>query len=346
MPNIDHLPFSSCDESESEASSENENISSSNHSDTDSCTSDIFCLPDIEDVEFESFSASQSEPLYHNSPVNTIQAVAMLFSWFSAFSGVSKEALSRLLYLLNNFILPTGNRLPTNYSSAHDLIKSFLAPVEEYHCCVNDCVIFRGVNKDCSQCPECSEDRYFQGAKIPRKRYKYLPLSSRILQLFRNPKTSQLLQSHTCEETIEVADIHQTETWRQRYSQEGVFKGDPRALSLAICGDGTNPFSKEKCQYSMWPIVTSILNLPARLRRQCGFLQLVGIIPGKSEPKKLDPYLELLVDELLELNGLQVFDGYQNNWFKLQVDIFLHVLDYPGQNKMFHCQGERWLYSA
>ena len=66
---------------------------------------------------------------------------------------------------------------------------------------------------------------------------------------------------------------------------------------------------------------------------------LAGIIPGKSEPQNLDPYIEILVDELCSLNGLEFFDGYHEK-FLLNVDILLHVLDYPGQNKVFHCHGK------
>lgn len=101
--------------------------------------------------------------------------------------------------------------------------------------------------------------------------------------------------------------------------------------------------SKEKCIYSMWPIVVSFLNLPSHLRWLPGFLQLVGVIPGRSESKNTDSYLDILVDELSELNGSMVFDAYQNTMFSLKADIFLHILDYPGQNKVFHCNGECYL---
>ena len=79
-----------------------------------------------------------------------------------------------------------------------------------------------------------------------------------------------------------------------------MFHGDGRGLSLALCTDGTNPYSKEKNAYSMWPIMVSFLNLPSNLRRIAGFLQLVGIIPGRSEPKNTDPYMQVLVDDLKE----------------------------------------------
>lgn len=90
----------------------------------------------------------------------------------------------------------------------------------------------------------------------------------------------------------------------------------------------------------MWPIMVSFLNLPSNLRRVAGFLQLVGIIPGRSEAKNTDPYMQVLVDDLKSMNGTKMCDAHQQNWFSLQVELLLHILDYPGQNKLFHCHGE------
>ena len=205
--------------------------------------------------------------------------------------------------------------------------------------CVNDCIIYRGANKDCTHCPQCGESRF--SGQTPRKRFKYLPLGPRIRRYFSNARTSQLLQNHaTTPDPEDIHDIHHTEVWKKWYSHNGIFSGDSRGLALGVCIDGTNPFAKEKNSCSMSPITVSFLNLPPSLRRLHGYLQLVGIIPGKSEPKNTDPYLSILVDELIELNGSVVFDGYQNSTFLLQVALLLQVLDYPGQTKVFHCHGE------
>lgn len=298
----------------------------------------------IEDVQF-SDDTFDTQPLHPGSTLSVLATLAILFSWFTAFPGVSKEALSQLLSILHHFILPAGNQLPSSYATAFGLIKSLLVSEEDYHCCINDCVIFRGVNKDDTHCPKCNEARYVQGKDIPRKRFKYLPLMPRLQRLFSIACISQLLQNHslTTNEVLptKVSDIHQTETWRKWYSPEGPFAGDARGISLAICADGTAPFSKEKISYSMWPLVVSILNLPTHLRRLPGFLQLIGIIPGKAEPKNIDPYVEIFVEELKQLNEskIPVFDAFQKKNFLLKADIFLHVTDYPGQNKLFHCNG-------
>ena len=104
-----------------------------------------------------------------------------IFTWFTTYPGISKEAFGQLLHILHNFLLPIGNVLPATYAEARTVVKPMLVPVEEYHCCVNDCVVFRGVLKNETQCPLCGEARFTSG-HIPRKRFKYIPLGPRIKQ--------------------------------------------------------------------------------------------------------------------------------------------------------------------
>ena len=281
--------------------------------------------------------------MFPGSPLSVNQALGILFAWFGAFPGISKEALGQLLFLLHHYLLPSGNKIPSSYAAASSATKSMLNPVQDYHCCINDCIIFRGSTDGLETCPVCNEPRYAPGTKVPRKKFRYLPLSPRLHRLFGSAHTSQLLQSHNaCGEKKSIGrvmDIHQTQLWNNLYSSDGVYHGDPRGISLGICADGLNPFSRERVNYSMWPIVLSILNLPRHLRNLPGSLLLSGIIPGKKEPKSVDPYLDLLVEELIEVNGMRCWDSHRNEEFHLQATIQLHVLDYPGQNKVFHCQG-------
>ena len=281
-----------------------------------------------------------SPQLFAGSSLNVLGSLAILFSWFSAFPGISKQALNQLFHILHYFILPPGNSLPATYAAALSIIQPLLSPKREYHCCPNDCIIYRGPHADDTHCHVCGEERYLEKS-IPKKRFKYLPLISRVERYFKNKTISKLFQDHIYQPaTADVHDIHQTSTWKEWYGENGIFHGDSRGLALALCTDGTNPFAKEKNSYSMWPIMITFLNLPSSLRRSAGFLQLVGIIPGKHEPKNTDTYLQVLVDELRDMNGTRMYDAYRQCWFELRVELLLHILDYPGQNKVLHCNGE------
>ncbi len=161
--------------------------------------------------------------------------------------------------------------------------------------------------------------------------------------MFGNKIVAKMLQCHVelmNKQEKKVSDIHQSNEWRSLYGVSGYFNGDSRGISLSLCTDGMNPFAKEKCTYSMWPIQIGCLNLPRRTRYKAGSLFLAGIIPGRKEPKNIDPYLDILVDELITINGSKLYDAYRNEDFSLKVKVVLNVFDYPGQNKVFHCQGK------
>lgn len=255
-------------------------------------------------------------------------------------------AFSHLLTVLHVFLLPAGNVLPTSYASALKHLKPFLSPIKEYHCCVNDCVMFRnssaGEYEKLLKCPICDEPRFMLNDTTPRKKFKYISVATRLQWYFANTSTSKMLQMHSecvsdCCEI--VTNIHQSKAWHEWYNQSGVFQGESRSISFALCTDGLNPFSNEKTRYSMWPMFLVPLNMPQSVRMKSGSMFLAGIIPGPKEPKNMDPYIDVLVDDILDLEKLVVYDEYRKEHFTLKGNILLHVLDYPGQTKLFKSQG-------
>lgn len=290
------------------------------------------------------FSADDDK-LFPGAKVSTLQAVTMLVSWFSMFPGISKEAFNKLLYLLHTFVLPDGNLLPSSYYHAIKKIKPYLSPVKEYHCCTNDCVIYRdsqnGNFEQLTRCPVCGEDRFCENGK-PRKVFKYMSIITRIKRLFSDATTSELLQGHFNPSTPSrsaVANIHESNAWHDWYKEDGLFHGDTRSICFAFCTDGLNPFAQHKNNYSMWPMFLIPLNLPQHIRSKSGAMMLTGIIPGPHEPGNIQPYLDLVVDDLTRLNEIKVYDAFRKEEFKIQASIQLFVCDYPGQNKVFETQG-------
>ena len=148
---------------------------------------------------------------------------------------------------------------------------------------------------------------------------------------------TKLLQTHLQPQSELVDVLHKSKAWRSLHGEGGMFDEDQRALSLGFCTDGLNPFAHHSISYSMWPITLTLLNLPRKLRMKFGSLLLVGIIPGPSEPKSIDTYL---VDDLIKISGSEILGAYKGENFILKQDIVLHILDYPGQNKVFRCHGE------
>ena len=106
-----------------------------------------------------------------------------------------------------------------------------------------------------------------------------------------------------------------------------------------MCVDGVNPFSVQRVSYSMWPIMLTILNLPRHVRNTFSNFALAGIIPsnGTGEPKHIAPFLDIIVDELLLLSSLSMYDAYRDAPFSFKA--LNYVLDYPGLAKVFSMTG-------
>ena len=84
----------------------------------------------------------------------------------------------------------------------------------------------------------------------------------------------------------------------------------------------------------------NILNFPYYIWSKAESLLLVGIIPGRKEPKKTDLYLEVIVDNIHYISGQTIYDSLKDEYFVIKANIILYVLDYPGHNKIFHCNGK------
>ena len=136
-------------------------------------------------------------------------------------------------------------------------------------------------------------------------------------------------------------DIHHSPAWVNAYLPNGVFQGDHRGIALVLCTDGVNPFSHLRVSYSMRPIMLTLLNLPRHMRHGFNNILLVGIVPGngRKEPKDINPYLEIVVDELLQLSTMTLFDSYQKAPFQLKIEVLSRILDYPGIEKVLSVTG-------
>lgn len=287
------------------------------------------------------YNEDLSAPLYSGAEITVMDAVVKHLAWFSEHPGLSKEAFSDILKMQHYEILPSGNRLPASYSDAMKLVEPFLIQPIIFHACPNDCIVFRGDYIALDTCTVCGASRY-DDTGSPAKRFTYLPVGPRLVRLFGTPNLAKIVQAHGLNNSSEIMyDIHDSPTWKMAYSSDGEFASECRSISFAFNTDGVNPYSQNRVTYSMWPIILTVLNLPRNIRYDFGNFWLVGTIPGNGtkEPKSLDPYLSILVDELLSITNKEVFDAYVCAPFKMKVDILLYILDYPAIGKVFNVMG-------
>lgn len=176
---------------------------------------------------------------------------------FSEHPGISKQALSDVIFMQHNRILPPGNILPVSYEAALKLIEPYLIDSIIFHSCPNDCIVFRGEYAELEACPICHSSRFLMD-NIPAKRFTYLPIGPILEYLFGTTSLSKIVQSHAPRTDTCMYDIHDSPSWKDAYSATGQFRGDKRGIGFALCTDGVNPFSSNKVTYSMWPIVVNV----------------------------------------------------------------------------------------
>ena len=113
--------------------------------------------------------------------------------------------------------------------------------------------------------------------------------------------------------------------------------------------NGVNPNKNMVCQKSMWPVLLTWITLPQSMRQLLGSMLLMGNIPSEkkgSEPKSLDPYLSVLVDELLSLTEFPVYDSYCSAPVKVKVALIQYFCDIPAHSKVMHLSGHNGLRSC
>lgn len=277
-----------------------------------------------------------NQPLYDGENITLLQALAKYFEWFTAHPGTSKKALSS--------ILPKNNLLPNSYASARKLLDPFLIKTQVYQACPNDCILFRNQYAENITCPKFHANRY-RSEKHSVKKFVYLPIGPRLARMFGSKNISRILQNHfesarMCTELM--YDIQRSPEWAEAYSPSGVFNGDLRGISLGFCTDDMNPFGHNCVSYSMWPIMLTLLNLPNEMWNSFSNILLLGIVPGNGthEPQTLDPYIEVMIDELIQISSSAVmYDSYKNEPFKLKAEILLYTSDYPGMGKVIRMSG-------
>ena len=101
-----------------------------------------------------------NQPLYAGSTVSVIHSVASHLMWFTSHPNISKDFFSDMFLMGHSSALPPDNLLPCSYTDLIKLVEPFLIKPIIFHCCPNDCLVFRGNYANAKVCPHCSSSRY------------------------------------------------------------------------------------------------------------------------------------------------------------------------------------------
>ncbi|XP_074283081.1 uncharacterized protein LOC141607631 [Silene latifolia] len=256
---------------------------------------------------FDRLAGDAIKPLYPGSSLTRLSATLKLYS-LKAKNGWSDKSFTSLLQLLSE-ILPDGNELPKRTYDAKKILCPMGVDYVKIHACPNDCILYRKDYKDLNECPKC-------GASHAKNLIWHA--EGRISDdKIRHP-----------------ADSTQWKTIDHLFPE---FGSEARNLRLGLCTDGMNPFGSLSSQWSTWPVLLTIYNLPPWLCMKRKYLMLSLLISGPKQPgNDIDVYLEPLIDDLKLLwdEGVEVYDAYHGETFNLRAMIFCTINDFPAYGNL------------
>ncbi|XP_068472457.1 uncharacterized protein [Phaseolus vulgaris] len=167
----------------------------------------------------------------------------------------------------------------------------------------------------------------------------YLPIVPRLKRLFSNANDAKLVRWHADERKKDGNLKHLADglQWKKIDSMFPNFANDPRNIRLGLATDGMNPYGNLSSKHSSWPVLLVIYNLPPWLCMKRKYVMLSLMISGPRQPgNDIDVYLSPLVEDLKMLweEGVDVFDGYTGESFKLHAMLFCTINDFPAYGNL------------
>ncbi|XP_074321972.1 uncharacterized protein LOC141659093 [Apium graveolens] len=113
---------------------------------------------DKDSYDFQRFVVDAEQPLFKGSECTKLESMLKLHNWKARF-GISDTAFTELLSSVGS-ILPKDNVLPPNAYEAKKTLSDLGLEYIKIHLCPNDCILYRGIHSDTSQCPHCKLSRW------------------------------------------------------------------------------------------------------------------------------------------------------------------------------------------
>ncbi|XP_074368481.1 uncharacterized protein LOC141708644 [Apium graveolens] len=214
---------------------------------------------DHDSYDFNRFVADAEQPLYKGSECTKLESMLKLHNWKSRF-GISDNAFTDLLTSVGSFF-PQDHVLPVNAYEAKKTLSDLGLEYIKFHACPNNCILYRGINLNASECPKCRLSRWkvAKDGKLrvnsPAKVMWYFPIISRFKRIFKSPDTAEQLIWHSKQQSNDGQMRHPADSpsWRNIDYRWPSFANDPRNLRLALGADGINPFNNGLSnRYNCW----------------------------------------------------------------------------------------------
>ncbi|XP_073226306.1 uncharacterized protein [Cicer arietinum] len=166
----------------------------------------------------------------------------------------------------------------------------------------------------------------------------YLPIVPRFKRLFANTNDAKSVRWHADERKCDGQLRHPADSlqWKKIDDLYPEFGSEPRNLRLGLATDGMNPYGNLSSNHSSWPVLLVIYNLPPWICMKRKYIMLSMMISGPKQPgNDIDVYLSPLIEDLRMLwEGVDVFDGYSREYFKMRAMLFCTINDFPAYGNL------------
>nr|XP_043625896.1 uncharacterized protein LOC122597363 [Erigeron canadensis] len=285
--------------------------------------------------------------LYDGSKYSKLSAVLELFN-LKASNGWSDKSFTSLLKFLKK-ILPEANTLPISIYEAKKIICPMGLGYQRIAACPNDYMLYRNEYEDLHACVTCGTSRYkkepdepFDDVKKngpPAKVLWYFPIIPRLQRLFASKKEARLMRWHFDERKKDgkIRHVADSPQWRNSNNKFLDFGNEIRNIRFGLSSDGINPFGNMSSRYSTWPVFLCIYNLPPWLCMKRKYIMMSLLISGPKQPgNNIDIYLAPLIDDMKDLwgPGIEVYDAYKNEKFRLRAMIYCTINDFPAYGNL------------
>ena len=248
-------------------------------------------------------------------------------------------------------MLLEGNTLPNQNYEAKKILFPLGMKYRKIHSCPNDCILYRNEYEDLRRSSRCGLSRYKvkvgQNDEIdeltkegpPAKVAWYLPTIPRLKRLFANAGDTKNLRWHADSRKCDGLLPHPVDSlqWKNIDKEFPEFGKESRNLRLGLATDRMNPFGNLSSNHSSWPVLLVIYNLPPALCMKRKYIMFSMMISGPKQPgNDIDVYLNPLIEDLKLLwnEGVDVFDAFKNESFRLHAMLFCTINDFPAYGNL------------
>jgi hypothetical protein len=287
-----------------------------------------------------------SQPLYDGAPLSVMDAVCDTLQ-LQADKHLTSAAVDASHDMALRWLPPEARERIMSVRTGRKLLEKLCLPtVQEIHMCPNDCIAF--INSPSrpdaqyaalNRCPTCQASRWRKDSpahansdlRRPAKVFHYTPLADLVaahhsITSLQNLRISEL-RPRRAPDKSRCKSAQETRRWRTKVGSDPSFAAGGRDnMVLQYSTDGIPFFADQN--YSGWPMMSMDMCLDPKVRHLPENMLLHGIVPGPNDPKSMDAYHNIFVDDLIA--GWTGFELEYPRKMKCRVLLLNVVCDYPG----------------